>query len=57
MRREPCPQTNRHTPAPAGYVAWHSWAETMAKTHRQTRCPICRLFVIWTPKETTDATA
>lgn len=40
-----------HTPEPTGYVAWHVWAEEMAKTHKQSRCPGCGLWAIWTPKE------
>lgn len=50
--REPsCPQVDQHTPAPDGYIAWHEWAEEMTKTHRSTRCPGCRLYKIWIPKE------
>jgi hypothetical protein len=45
----PCPQADKHTPAPAGYLSWHRWAAEMAKDHRQTRCPGCGLFEIWTP--------
>lgn len=36
-----------HTPAPVGYLAWHNWAETMNKTHKQVRCMGCGLFKIW----------
>lgn len=32
------------------YLHWHSWAETMSKTHAQIRCPQCGLFTIWLPK-------
>lgn len=41
-----------HTPSPSGYLAWHEWAEQMAKTHEQHRCPGCGLWQIWKPKET-----
>lgn len=40
----------RHTPCPQGYLAWHTWAERKAKTHRQKRCPDCGLWAIWVPK-------
>jgi hypothetical protein len=50
-----CPDVAAHTPCPSSYLGWHEWAEKMAKTHRQKRCPGCGLFVIWVPKETPDA--
>jgi hypothetical protein len=46
----PCPQVDRHTPCPDGYVGWHHWAERMSKTHIQIRCPGCDLWAIWLPK-------
>lgn len=48
-----CPQAHLHTPCPQGYLAWHEWAEKMAKTHQQRQCPGCELWVIWEPKEST----
>jgi len=45
-----CKQADAHTPSPAPYFAWHEWAERMAKTHKQQRCPGCGLWKIWTPK-------
>lgn len=39
-----------HTDGPAHYNAWHEWAERRAKTHVQTECPGCGLWMIWTPK-------
>lgn len=44
-----------HTPAPAGYLAWHEWAEKKSRTHQQGRCPGCGLFLIWQPKENPNA--
>lgn len=44
-----CPHFEDHTPCPEGYIQWHAWAEEMAKTHRQSKCPGCGLYVIWTP--------
>jgi len=35
---------------PAGYLAWMDWAENKSKTHTQTQCPECKLWVIWTKK-------
>jgi hypothetical protein len=40
----------QHTPEPNGYLRWHSWADRMARTHRQLRCPDCGLYKIWVPK-------
>ena len=48
-----CPHFEDHTPCPEGYIQWHAWAETMAKTHRQEKCPGCGLYEIWTPKKPT----
>jgi hypothetical protein len=45
-----CPNAAEHTPAAAGYLEWHEWAEQKAKTHRQIRCKGCGLFAIWVPK-------
>ena len=39
-----------HTDGPAGYIAWRSWAEEMAKTHVQFKCRECGLYKIWRPK-------
>ncbi|MGI5414251.1 hypothetical protein [Actinomadura luteofluorescens] len=41
-----------HTPKPVGVLDWGEWAEEMSKTHDQTACPGCGLFLIWRPKET-----
>lgn len=46
-----CPVTASHNLGPSGYLAWHEWAEEMAKTHTQKRCPGCKLWVIWEEKE------
>jgi hypothetical protein len=33
------------SPAPAGYVAWHEWAEAQyAHGLKQTQCPCCKLW-------------
>lgn len=45
-----CLNAANHTPAPAGYVAWHAWAERIAKTHNQIECTDCGLFMIWEAK-------
>jgi hypothetical protein len=54
MSRKPaaqlCPNEAGHTPQPRGYVAWHEWAEKMAETHKQERCPSCGLWEVWVPK-------
>ena len=45
-----CANRAAHTPCPAGYVAWHEWAQEMSKTHRQIQCPGCGFWMIWLPK-------
>lgn len=47
---EDCPDIEKHTACPSGYLAWHEWAEKMSKTHKQKRCPTCGLWTIWEPK-------
>lgn len=44
---EPCPDEDKHTPHPVGFVEWNLWAEEMGKTHKQVRCKTCARFVIW----------
>jgi hypothetical protein len=39
-----------HTPAPDGYLPWHSWAQKAFKTHSQVRCRRCGKWAIWLPK-------
>ncbi len=46
--RHPCED---HTPRPEGYIQWHDWAESMAKTHKQRRCEGCGRYAIWEPKD------
>ena len=53
-RKEDCADVAGHTECPAEYIAWHLWAEEMAKTHRQKQCPTCGLFAIWVPKRGTS---
>lgn len=48
--RETCPDRRKHTACPAGYLQWHEWADTKAKTHRQVACSTCGLSVIWKRK-------
>lgn len=50
-REQECLYKGNHTRSPTGYLAWHEWAREMSKTHRQKRCPGCKLWVIWEPKE------
>jgi hypothetical protein len=45
-----CPQIEDHAWQPEGYIAWHSWAADMAKTHDQRKCPGCGLYQIWEPR-------
>ncbi len=45
-----CALKAEHTPSPAGYIHWHTWAAKMVKTHNQKRCKGCGLYKIWVPK-------
>lgn len=48
-----CPNADRHTPQPSGYLALSEWADDMLKTHNQEKCPGCGRLWIWTPKKPT----
>lgn len=37
---------------PSGYLAWHEWAERKDRTHEQTQCPKCGLWVFWRKRTT-----
>lgn len=50
MGRRPCPRAELHYDLPEGYVAWHETVSKLAKTHRQSKCPGCGLWKIWTPR-------
>lgn len=45
-----CPDAAGHAPEPPGYLCWHEWAKTMARTHVQRQCPGCGLYAVWIPK-------
>lgn len=55
--KDTCPDIRKHTKCPAGYVAWHDWAEKKAVRHRQVQCPTCGLFAIWKRKKPIGAGA
>ena len=46
-----CPNEDKHTVLPKGYVQRHRWARSMQSTHKQTKCPACGLWAIWVPKK------
>lgn len=50
MAEQTCPNGANHTKEPSGYLQWHEWAEHKSRTHRQRRCPGCRLYKIWVPR-------
>lgn len=50
MAEPTCPNRADHAEEPSGYLQWHEWAKRMSKTHKQSRCPGCGLWKIWTPK-------
>ena len=45
-----CPDRDKHTTRPDGYLYWYDWAEIMNKTHNQVQCESCGLFSIWVEK-------
>jgi hypothetical protein len=45
-----CANAANHTPMPDGYLERHEWARQMLRTHKQTRCPQCSLWVVWVPQ-------
>lgn len=45
-----CPDADKHTPHPSGYLAHFEWAQEMKETHRQTRCPTCGFWTVWVPR-------
>ena len=44
-----------HTHGPGDYAGWHAWAEEKAKTHAQTKCPECGLYLIWEPNAASNS--
>lgn len=47
-RIDNCPNLAAHVKdEPSGYLDWHEWAAKKRRTHKQTRCPGCGLYVIW----------
>lgn len=41
------PQCPVHEYGPGDYASWFDWAEKKAETHRQRKCKVCKLWVIW----------
>ena len=52
----PCPNQAEHAGEPTNYLAWHEWAEQMAKSHTQHRCPGCGYWRVWRPRESLSST-
>ena len=51
MIEENCPRRELHAPgSPISYGGRQLWADEMDRTHRQTRRPGCRLYVVWQPR-------
>lgn len=46
-----CPQVEGHTASPSGYMEFHDWAYDMDRTHVQRQCDVCKMWVIWVPRE------
>ena len=45
-----CPNSANHVLGPATYVHWHDWAQRKSRTHTQSQCLSCGLWLIWTRK-------
>ena len=50
-----CPNNANHEPSPSGYTDWHEWAKAKNRTHKNSKCPDCGLFKIWTPRVKREA--
>lgn len=50
-RIDTCPNRDQHTEGPHGYLAWHEWAEEMAKDHDVLKCSGCGLYLIVVPHD------
>ena len=50
LTEDTCPDKDKHTPSPDGYVPWSEWADMMVETHKQVQCATCGLWAIWKPK-------
>ncbi len=42
-----CPNIDQHTKFPLDYVAYQDGVLKKARRHKQIRCPVCKLWVIW----------
>lgn len=43
-----CPSAKFHTPQPKGYGAFFSWCAHMVRQgYKQSRCPDCKRYVVW----------
>ncbi len=46
-----CPNASAHNDdKPSDYTQEEQWARRKLRTHEQTQCPDCGLWVIWVPK-------
>lgn len=53
---EACKQYHTHDDQqPAGYIARSDWGMRMSRTHKQSKCPACGLYRVWTPKNLADS--
>lgn len=43
-----CPNQEHHKTGPVNIVDWHVWAEEMERTHTQSICSGCDLYLMWT---------
>ena len=45
-----CPNVGNHEPHPLGYTDFHEWARVKNRTHKNSACPGCGLYTIWTER-------
>lgn len=52
--RDTCPNRGEHTPMPDDILARANWIVKMLPTHKQGKCPVCELWVMWGPRGTDE---
>ena len=45
-----CPNVEAHALHPLGYTDWHEWALKKNRTHKNSKCPGCDRYTIWTER-------
>lgn len=53
--RDTCPNKGHHSWMPSDIQDRVQWIIKMLPTHKQSKCPVCGLWVIWEPRGTDEA--